>query len=99
MELAARVATYRPGWYVTWNQVDDDKMDALASLYKLRRVAQFPAFDDPERNLLIVYRLDPATPSAAHPAHRSGRRPSLHLIGSPRNSPLGQQPSEVQLEH
>ncbi len=99
MELATRVATYRPGWYVTWNQVDDDKMDALATLYSLHRVAQFPAFDDPERNLLIVYRLDPATPAPAHPLPRRSRRPSLHLIGSPRNPPLGQQPSDVQLQH
>ncbi len=99
MELATRVATYRPGWYVTWNQVDDDKMDALATLYSLHRVAQFPAFDDPERNLLIVYRLDPATPSPSHPLRRRSRRPTLHLIGSPSNPPLGQQPSDVQLGH
>ncbi len=29
MDLEERVATYHPGWYVTWNQVDDDKMEAL----------------------------------------------------------------------
>jgi hypothetical protein len=59
MDLGARVKAYRPGWYVAWNQVDDDKMDALTSLYNLKRVASFPAMDDPERNLLILYRLDP----------------------------------------
>lgn len=99
MELATRIATYRPGWYVTWNQVDDDKMDALATLYSLHRVAQFPAFDDPERNLMIVYRLDPATPAAAHPRSRHSRRAGLHLIGSPRAAAIGQQPSDVQLNH
>ena len=67
MDLAVRVRAYQPGWYVTWNQVDDDKMDALAPLYHLRRVAAFPAMDDPERNLLILYRLDPASPNT-HPA-------------------------------
>lgn len=59
MDLSERVQAYRPGWYVAWNQVDDDKMDALTSLYRLKRVASFPAMDDPERNLMILYRLDP----------------------------------------
>jgi hypothetical protein len=62
MDLAVRVRTYHPGWYIAWNQVDDDKMEALSPMYQLRRVAAFPAMDDPDRNLLILYRLDPATP-------------------------------------
>ncbi len=72
MDLDARVKVYRPGWYVAWNQVDDDKMDALTSLYNLRRVASFPAMDDPERNLLILYRLDPV--QAAPPRRRRSTR-------------------------
>src|SRR5882757_5831155 len=63
MDLPVRIKAYHPGWYVTWNQVDDDKMDALTPMYNLQRIAAFPAMDDPERNLLILYRLDPATPS------------------------------------
>ena len=92
MELADRVAAYRPGWYAAWNQVDDDKMDALAPLYHLHRVAAFPAMDDPERNLLILYRLDP--PTGERPAHRRRR-------GTPRRleTRLGQQPSVIQLQH
>jgi hypothetical protein len=38
--------------------VDAEKMTVLASRYRLVRVAAFPAFDDPRRNLLILYRLD-----------------------------------------
>jgi 4-amino-4-deoxy-L-arabinose transferase-like glycosyltransferase len=57
--LEARVAKYKPGWFATWNDVEDDKMQALAPYYRLQRVATIPAFDDPERNLLILYRLDP----------------------------------------
>jgi hypothetical protein len=72
-DLAVRVQAYRPGWYVTWNQVEDDKMDALAPMYHLQRIAAFPAFDDPERNLLILYRLDPAIPSKPAPLHRKPR--------------------------
>jgi hypothetical protein len=93
MELAERVATYHPGWYVAWNEVDDDKMDALAPFYHLHRVAAFPAMDDPERNLLILYRLDRAT-SGAQPPHRL-RKPTPHLL----QTRLGQQPSTPQLEH
>jgi hypothetical protein len=93
MDLAVRVRAYQPGWYVAWNQVDDDKMDALAPLYHLRRVAAFPAMDDPERNLLILYRLDPASPDTPHRPHH--RRSIPHLL----QTSLGQQPSTIQLEH
>jgi 4-amino-4-deoxy-L-arabinose transferase-like glycosyltransferase len=58
-ELADRVAAYRPGWFATWNDVEDDKMEALAPLYRLERVATIPAFDDADRNVLILYRLVP----------------------------------------
>lgn len=92
MELPDRVRAYRPGWYVTWNQVDDDKMDALTPLYHLQRVAAFPAMDDPERNLLILYRLDPATPTNP-PRRRRKPVPSLLVTN------FGQQPSTPQLEH
>jgi len=92
MTLENRVATYRPGWYATWNEVDDDKMDALSPMYHLKRVAAFPAFDDPERNLMILYRLDP--PSAEAPARK-------HHKAVPRSlqTRIGQQPSATQLEH
>ena len=93
MDLPVRVQAYHPGWYVTWNQVDDDKMDALAPLYHLQRVAAFPAFDDPERNLLILYRLDPATPG---PTPRPRRKATIpHLL----QTNFGQQPRTQQLEH
>jgi hypothetical protein len=93
MDLPVRVAAYHPGWYVTWNQVDDDKMDALAPMYHLQRVASFPAMDDPERNLLILYRLDPPIPNTPpRPVHR---RPIPQLL----ETSLGQQPSPTQLEH
>jgi hypothetical protein len=92
MTLADRINTYRPGWYVTWNAVDDDKMDALGGFYHLQRVAAFPAFDDPERNLLILYRLDPATP--ASPTGRR-RKPIPRRL----QTRIGQQPSVQQLQH
>jgi hypothetical protein len=92
MDLAVRVKAYRPGWYVAWNHVEDDKMDALTPMYRLRRVAAFPAMDDPERNLLILYRLDPASPTT--PTHHH-RKPVPRLL----QTSFGQQPSQTQLQH
>jgi hypothetical protein len=92
LDLDQRVKQYRPGWYVAWNELDDDKMDALTPLYHVQRVAAFPAMDDPDRNLLILYRLDPALPT-----------PELHThkphIPKPLVTKIGQQPSPEQLEH
>jgi hypothetical protein len=93
MDLAVRVKAYQPGWYVAWNQVDDDKMDALTPLYHLMRVASFPAMDDPERNLLILYRLDPATSSPVPRQRRAKPVPKLLQTS------FGQQPNPIQLEH
>ena len=92
-ELEDRVNRYKPGWYASWNQVDDDKMDALTPRYHLERVAAFPALDDPDRNLLILYRLDPA--KGYRPPHRQRRR----ALPKSLISKLGQQPSAQQLQH
>lgn len=93
LELEERVALYKPGWYVSWNQVDDDKMDALTPQYHLERIAAFPALDDPDRNLIILYRLDPAA-GYHSPVHRRRQPLPRSLV-----SKLGQQPSVNQLQH
>ncbi len=92
LDLDQRVAQYRPGWFASWNELDDDKMDALTPLYKPVRVAEFPAMDDPDRNLLILYRLDPSTT----PGPTRKRR--LHTP-RPLRTTLGQQPTTIQLQH
>jgi hypothetical protein len=94
MDLPVRIKAYHPGWYVTWNQVDDDKMEALTPMYHLQRVAAFPALDDPERNLLILYRLDPAIPG--EPPLRRRRKPVIPRL---LQTTFGQQPSPNHLEH
>ncbi len=73
MDLEDRIAVYKPGWFVTWNFVEDDKMQALTRFYRLTRIASLPVLDDPERNLMIVYRLDPKEgiePKRRRPATR-----------------------------
>jgi 4-amino-4-deoxy-L-arabinose transferase-like glycosyltransferase len=94
MTLPERVAMYKPGWFATWNSVEDDKMEALAPMYRLVRVAAVPAMDDPERNLLILYRLDQVGPAPGRP----GRRRLLSLPGRLRTK-VGEQPSPAQLKH
>jgi hypothetical protein len=92
LDLDQRVAKYHPGWYIAWNELDDDKADAITPLYRPVRVAAFPALDDPDRNLLIVYRLDPKTPTP--PIH-----PPRRHIPKPLQTKLGQQPATTQLQH
>jgi 4-amino-4-deoxy-L-arabinose transferase-like glycosyltransferase len=96
MTLPDRIAKYRPGWFATWNDVEDDKMEALAPMYRLERVLSVPVFDDPDRNLLILYRLDPLQVPGA--PGRPGRRRYLSVPRHLRTR-LGEQPSPVQLRH
>ena len=90
IELADRVKKYKPGWFVTWNYVEDDKMDALNALYKLERVAQFPVMDDPDRNLLVVYKLEPRDePRKGRKLHKRPRLLEMKLEAA---RPIGWSP-------
>ena len=93
-DMDVRVKQYQPGWYASWNDVEDDKADAITPMYQMKRVAAFPAYDDPDRNLLILYRLDPVTETPPPSRHRA--RPH---IPKPLLTKMGQQPSDNQLEH
>ena len=93
-DMDVRVKQYQPGWYAAWNDVEDDKADAITPMYQMKRVAAFPAYDDPDRNLLILYRLDPLTEAPPRPKHRARRH-----IPKPLLTKMGQQPSNDQLEH
>ena len=92
LELEDRVAKYRPGWYAAWNAIEDDKMDALTPYVHVERVAEFPAMDDPDRNVLILYKLTDA--SKPTPRKRRGKLPR-----TPLRTKVGEQPSTKQLEH
>jgi 4-amino-4-deoxy-L-arabinose transferase-like glycosyltransferase len=82
MELPDRVAAYKPGWFAAWNDVEDDKMEALAPMYRVVRVGAYPAYDDPERNLLILYRLDPLS------SPRRGRSGPRRYFVNPHRRPV-----------
>lgn len=57
--LTLKIAEYRPGWYAAWNDIDPDTLEDLHTLYSLEQVAAWPAFDDSNRNLLVLFKLHP----------------------------------------
>ena len=93
MDLPVRIQAYHPGWYIAWNEIEDEKMDALTPAYRLQRIAAFPALDDPERNLLILYRLDPIPPSESPHLRRKPIIPRLLRTSA------GRQPHPTLFEH
>jgi 4-amino-4-deoxy-L-arabinose transferase-like glycosyltransferase len=56
-DLGQKVALCQPGWYVGWNELDEDIMGFL-SAYRLKQVASFSVFDRDQRNRLILYRME-----------------------------------------
>jgi 4-amino-4-deoxy-L-arabinose transferase-like glycosyltransferase len=57
-DLDKKVLVYRPGWYVGWNDLDEDILNSL-SAYRLDEVANFPVFDREDRDRLKLYRMVP----------------------------------------
>jgi len=62
-DLPFRIHAWQPGWYAAWNDIDPGSLADLQTQYSPERVAAFPAFDDPDRNLLVLYRLVPLPPA------------------------------------
>jgi len=58
-DLAAKLAYYQPGWYAGWNVLDEGTLEDIHSRYSVEQVASFHAFDDPHRNVLVLFKLHP----------------------------------------
>jgi 4-amino-4-deoxy-L-arabinose transferase-like glycosyltransferase len=58
-ELAQKTSADQPGWYVGWNELDEDILESL-SAFRLEKVASFRVFDHDDRNRLDLYRMVPA---------------------------------------
>jgi len=58
-DLAAKLARYRPRWYAAWNDMDPGTLLDLHMNDSVEQVATFRAFDDPDRNLLVLFELHP----------------------------------------
>jgi 4-amino-4-deoxy-L-arabinose transferase-like glycosyltransferase len=61
-ELPDRVAHYQPGWYAAWNELDPGTLEDIHTQYFLEQVAVFRAFDDEDRDHLVLYKLHPIVP-------------------------------------
>ena len=57
VNLPEKTARYMPGWYAAWNGLDPGTLADLHTHFSLEQVATFPAFDDPERNVLVLFKL------------------------------------------
>jgi hypothetical protein len=58
-DLGAKVGYYRPGWYASWNTLDPGMLEDIHSHYSVEQVAGFRAFDDPRRDVLVLFKLHP----------------------------------------
>lgn len=58
-DLAEKLGRFEPGWFSSWNDIDPNTLADLHTRYSLEQVAKFPAFDDPDRNVLVLFKLHP----------------------------------------
>ena len=58
-DLGTKLSIYKPGWWATWNDIDPGTLEDIHTHYSLEQVASFRAFDDPERNVLVLFKLHP----------------------------------------
>ncbi|MBS1803211.1 MAG: glycosyltransferase family 39 protein [Acidobacteria bacterium] len=58
-DLSAKLDYYKPGWWATWNDIDPGTLEDLHTHYSLEQVAKFKAFDDEERNVIVLFKLHP----------------------------------------
>jgi len=58
-ELVQKLDHYQPGWWATWNDIDPGTLEDLHVHHSLEQVASFRAFDDPDRNVLVLFKLHP----------------------------------------
>ncbi len=84
LDLPARIRRYQPGWYAAWNELDPGTLEDLHTQFNLQQVANFPAYDDEDRDNLILYKLTPLdaeTPQNKRPKH--SRKPLGAVDGKP----------------
>jgi hypothetical protein len=58
-DLPEKIADYKPGWFATWNDIDPGTLQDIHTRYSLEQAASFRAFDDPERTVLVLFKLHP----------------------------------------
>jgi hypothetical protein len=76
-DLAQKIAVYQPGWYAAWNDLDPGTLQDLHVHYSLEQVALFSAFDDKERNTLVLFKLHPLPGGEQRDVNAKGMRDAL----------------------
>jgi hypothetical protein len=64
-DLPTRLRINQPGYFAAWNDLDPVVLRGLHTRYWIEQVAAWPAFDDPDRNLLVLFKLHPLLPGSA----------------------------------
>jgi hypothetical protein len=59
MDLGGKLGYYRPGWYAAWNNLDKGAIEDLHTHFSVEQVASFRAFDNPDRDVLVLFKLNP----------------------------------------
>ena len=75
-DLPEKIAVYKPGWFATWNDFDPGTLEDIHTRYSIEQVAVFRAFDDPERNQLVLFKLHPLP----HGQIRDREDPGMHDV-------------------
>ncbi len=57
--LHEKIGIYRPGWFVTWNDLDPGALADLHTHFSLEQAATFHALDDPQRQRMVLFKLHP----------------------------------------
>jgi 4-amino-4-deoxy-L-arabinose transferase-like glycosyltransferase len=57
-DLGQKASAYQPGWYVGWNNLDQDIAESLSS-FRLDKVTAYRVFDNEQREWLTLYRMVP----------------------------------------
>ena len=58
-DLPEKIGEYQPGWYAAWNDLAPGTLEDLHTHFSVEQVAAFPALDDPERHVLVLFKLHP----------------------------------------
>ena len=66
-DLGTKLAIYKPGWWATWNDIDPGTLEDIHTHYSLEQAATFRALDDPERNVLVLFKLHPLPDDQVRP--------------------------------
>jgi hypothetical protein len=76
-DLPEKLAVYQPGWYAAWNDLDPGTLQDLHVHYSLEQVGLFSAFDDKERNTLVLFKLHPLPGGQQRDVNAEGMQDAL----------------------